>query len=426
MIFRWDRIEKLLNYLLVFLLPTQLALHFWPQSAFVFGTRVDYLAPTVYLTDLLFIILFVSWIKKESQKILGFIQKNKKILLFLLLVAIFNIGFSTSIYPSLYKWLKIIELGAFCYYVRERKDIFFSKILLLTLFYSLLFFSLIGVTQFLLSGTIGGPLYLLGERNFNITTPGIALTEVMGRNFMRAYSTFSHPNSFAGYLGLGIITLFFNLSKKELKGKTFGLIIILIAFILTFSLSATIGMVFAVFLFSITKLKLFKERYFLYIPGLLLLISLSFPFVSKLILQSKVSLPQSVEQRMELSLVAGNVISRKFILGEGLNTFVITEPKMGLMGKHLWVLQPVHNLFLLVFSEIGVVGLLLFYILLVKLIQGSIVSKNVFLLVAVVFILTTGLLDHYWFTLQQNMLLAVFILANFFGAKSKFYGTLSS
>ena len=417
MIFRWIRLEKFLNYLLIFLLPTQLALHFWPTSAFVFGIRVDYLAPSIYLTDVLFISLFISWLRNNTGKFFTFVRKYKILLLLFLILAVLNTAFSTSIFPSIFKWIKLTELVLFIYYIQVRGDVFKSKTLLTTLFYSLILFSVIGILQFSLGRTLGGPLYLLGERSFDISTPGIALTQILGRSFMRAYSTFSHPNSLAGYLGLGLLVLIFIYSKKELFKKSLGMMTILAAFILTFSLSAFVVVATCAILFMLIHKKLLKIDRLIYIPGILLLASLVFLFASKIIFQNRINLPQNIRQRVELSVAAGRMISERFFWGEGLNTFVVNVQKIRYQATTLWTLQPVHNIFLLIFSETGVVGLALFYLFLIKITRKEIVVRNEIFLIALVFILTTGLFDHYWFTLQQNMFFGAFILANFFRAE---------
>lgn len=414
MIFRWIRLEKFLNYLLIFLLPTQLALHFWPLSAFVFGIRVDYLAPSIYLTDILFLALFIAWVRNNTGKFFEFVRKYKIPLLLFLILAVLNTIFSTSVFPSIYKWIKLIELGLFVYYIHVRRDVFKSKTLVITLFYSLILFSVIGIFQFILGKTLGGPLYLLGERSFDISTPGIALTQILGRSFMRSYSTFSHPNSLAGYLGLGLLVVLYTYSRKELFKKSWGILIISTGFILTFSLSAFVGFAVCGVLFIFIRTKVFRTKNIIYIPGILLLASLVFLFASKIIFQNRINLPQNIRQRVELSIAAGSMISQKFLLGEGLNTFVVNVSKIRYQGTTLWTLQPVHNIFLLIFSETGVIGLALFYLFLIKITRKEIVVRNKIFLIVLVFILTTGLFDHYWFTLQQNMFFGAFILANFF------------
>ena len=412
MISRWDRLEKYLNYLLVFLLPTQLAQHFWPSFAFVFGTRVDYLAPSIYLTDVLFLVIFLPWAAGSYKKIFGFIWKYKYYIFPFFLLAILNTAFSSSVSPTIYKWVKLSELIAFGFYVWARPEIFKSKAFFTTLFYSLVFFSVIGILQFVFAGTLGGPLYYLGERSFNISTPGIALVTIFGRIFMRTYSTFSHPNSLAGFLGGGGLILLSKYSREDFLKKILGIVIICLAFVLTFSLSALVGVAACALTYILVRKKLLNKKNIILIPTAIFLISLSLPFLSKIALQSKVNFPQNINQRLEMSLVAGKFISQKFFIGGGLNTFVINGAKSGYLGYYLWLLQPVHNTELLLFSEVGVFGVLLFYLLMVKSFRRAWSLNNVAFLLALIFILTTGLFDHYWFTLQQNMLLFALILGN--------------
>ena len=46
-------------FLFLFLLPTQLGKHFFLPFSYILGVRVDYLAPTVYLTDIIILLLVV-------------------------------------------------------------------------------------------------------------------------------------------------------------------------------------------------------------------------------------------------------------------------------------------------------------------------------------------------------------------------------
>jgi O-antigen ligase len=401
-----SRLEKFFNYLLIFLLPTQLAIHFWPSFAFVFGIRVDYLSPTIYLTDVLFLLVFSIWAKKSYKQILLFVNQRKRYIYLFFALALFNSVFSTSLFPTIIKWIKLLELIIFGYYVWERSEIFNIRKILPVLYYSLIFFSVIGISQFALGKTLGGVTYLFGERSFNVATPGIALVEIMGRSFMRAYSTFSHPNSFAGYLGVGLILLFLNYSRKELFKKLFGISIIFLALFLTFSLSAALGIFVCVLL--ILGKKIVNTKNVITISLTLLVISLALPFASKSILSNKNNFPQNVSQRLELSVGAGKLISQDFLKGVGLNTFVINASKIENNNYYLWLLQPVHNIYLLIFSETGVIGLIVAYYLLITVLNKSfLLNKPIFL--SLIFILVTGLFDHYWFTLQQNMLLLAFI-----------------
>lgn len=404
----FERIEKFFNYLLVFLLPTQLAFHFWPPSAFVFGIRVDYLAPTVYLTDFLFLVLFAVWLKDNWHQFSSFISKHKFSICVILAVAAFNTFFSISPAVTICKWLKIIELSTFAFYIWCRRDVFGTKISYLSLYLSLIFFSLIGIVQFIKGATLGKVLYFLGERSFNISTPGIALINFSGNVFLRAYSTFPHPNAFAGFLGVGVLILI-NFYFKKFSKKALGLIVILFAFLLTFSLSAFLAAVFCGILYVMFRKNKLKKGTLSALTLLFFLVSLILPWISKNLIGLGIKFSETVTQRLDLAIIAGKIISSRFMLGSGLNTFIISEARGVIINSHYWLLQPVHNIYLLIMSEIGVGGILLLFLLFSRILSVAFYYKRVGIFLAIIFVMTTGLFDHYWLTLQQNMLLFAFL-----------------
>lgn len=411
MISKLKLFEKHLNLLLIFLIPTQLALHFWPEFAFVFGIRVDYLSPTIYLTDLLFISLLVPWLFKSRSKVLTDIKRNRNFLVLFLVVLILNLSFSTSFWVSFIKWIKIIELVILGYYIRKREDVFTVNNIGRALFYSLFFFSAVGVLQFLRGETLGGPLYLVGERTFSIFTPGIALVNLLEKNFLRVYSTFPHPNSFAGFLGATFLFFIFNHFKGNRVLRIFGYLLMLSVFVLTFSLSAyTALLVCAVFYLAFKK-HIFNKKVFGFLLIFVFVSSFYFSISPKPLLESKISLTQSSRERLELGNVSGKIFSENWITGIGLNTFIINSVYYGISENSVWLLQPVHNIYLLIFTEVGILGIGLFYHLIYKLLANNTKTKNTWGVLIIVFVLVTGLFDHYWFTIQQNMLL----LSLFFG-----------
>lgn len=380
--------------ILLFLLPSQLAYHFWPTSAFVFGIRVDYLAPTVYLTDILIIFLALIEFKifKKYVWLFGFV----------IILGLLNTIFSILPPASLFRWIKILEAIVLAVYIANQRVVMINKIYR-TLFYSAVFFSIIGIFQFFTGSAFGKIFYIFGERSFNLSTPGVALTSIWGRQFLRAYSTFSHPNSLAGYFGIVVI-----LTSTLRYGRGWhilGYLLIVFGFILTFSVSAFGAMIFIYFLYLIAKRSRIFKKLCLYLFGLIVLISLTFPILSISLLSSLSNLPQNLLQRVDLAIVSGKMISQKFLLGEGLNTFVFAATKLKGAVYYSWLMQPVHNIFLLVCSEVGIIGLLLLSLLLYKQISRDVAQKNTTLVLCLVFILITGAVDHYWLTLQQNVLL---------------------
>lgn len=383
------KLEKIALAIFIFLLPSQLAYHFWPQFSYVFGLRVDYLAPTVYLTDLLFALLLPYLVfrlrtffklKYSKRKL----SKVFKISVVFLTYIIINIVLADSPVLSFSKWLiilKLILVGSY-FYTLDLKC--FTKLILSTLTVSVIFFSTVGVVQFIAQRTIGFPFNWLGERSFTMATPSIALVELSGKNLMRAYSTFPHPNSLAGYL-IVVVLIIWGLGKRV----GFWLLVPIIAIVLSFSRSAWISAGVIATLFSVKNLnKSFSSKLFKITPLLLVIISFSvflFPDIS-------VNMSRSLSERRLLGIESLKVFSANPIFGVGLNNSLI-NPK---------IVQPVHNVYLLVATEMGVVGLVVVF-LFINLWFKNI--KNKYFLLAFIFVILTATIDHYWFTLQQNQLL---------------------
>lgn len=399
--------EKWILLALILLLPTQLAYHFWPPWAFVFGIRIDYLAPAVYLTDVFVFALVLSNIA-IYKKYLG-------IIFGVLACGVINSVFSTVPAVSVMRWGKIVELVLFAIFI-AKQNLLKRSTILITLFCTTLFFSLIGIAQFVFGKTLGGPLYLLGERSFNIGTPGIALVSLWGREFMRAYSTFSHPNSLGGFVGVVIIITFSALRKH--RYFFLGLLGLIICFILSFSVTAFLAIGSVTFFALLLKRKAFRKITF-FVLGLAILVSLVLPIVSQKLISAKTPFRQNLSQRLELAYFSGRMVSERFLVGEGLGTFTVNLSKFRGALSYSWLLQPVHNMFLLTFSESGILGLLLFSFLLFKLIRKNVSQNSTTILLALIFVLITGLVDHYWLTLQQNALLLSLLAGMSFHQKQK-------
>jgi O-antigen ligase len=132
----------------------------------------------------------------------------------------------------------------------------------------------------------------------------------------------------------------------------------------------------------------------------------------------------SVVRRIELNKTALRMIKAHPFLGVGLGNFIVRIFEFSRNKETIYWLQPVHNIFLLVAAESGLLGLGLFlWLLLVTykrlLSQFSIfapspklwsVGDNFQFSIALSTILFLGLFDHYWLTLQQTQLLFSLVL----------------
>ena len=379
--------------LLIFLLPVQLGFHFWPASAYVFGLRIDYLSFAIYLTDVLLFLTLVTFFIEEKKtfnfKAKVFLKRNWKVLVFCLFLFI-NCLLSADRFSSFFKLFKLFEFFLLFLYVSKAK---LEKQITARLFlYSCSYVSLIGIIQFFKKASIGGVFWWLGERSFTISTPGIAKMSFTGELFLRPYSILPHPNVLAGFLLVSFL-LFLSLTKK-ISFNLFSLALIVPCFVFTASRSAFLGL-FAVFCFFVFKRLGFKKTAFFV---LLILIAGLFLIDLKPLFESTAFL-----QRIQLARISLNMFLDNPFSGVGLNNFIPSLSDYFQKNNSFYLFQPVHNLFLLVLSETGLIGLIGFIFGLGLALKKSL--KNVFLFLGLVVIVITGFFDHYWLTLQQPMIL---------------------
>lgn len=394
------KLHTLFFKLLVILIPSQLAFHLWPNWAFIFGKRIDYLSPTLYLTDLIVFAMVVSWglyhLKsgKSQIKKLGNLRSYT---LYTILVALFlllNIFASALPALTLYKWIRLFEYLLVAFYVFKNKDLIKHDISFLVSI-ALLWTSNLSFMQLLGRGAQGGIWYWLGERSFTNNTPGIALQVIQGQEYIRPYATFPHPNALAGGIVLlGVICI---LNIKHSTYSLFSKLVILFsigAFLLARSEAAMLAVLISIGISVLPRGVLSMSKVLL-ICG----------FVSLLFLSYAPSLPRSefassVSERLFLLTNASKYISAHPWVGVGLGASVLYSPRV--------LLQPVHNVFLLMWGEIGSIGVLIFVIALYK--ARTFISTSRTALFFVSFISITGLFDHYWLSLHQPMLILMLAL----------------
>jgi O-antigen ligase len=380
-------------------LPTQLGYHFWPEFSYIFGIRVDYLAPTIFLTDILIFALLVLFLLKKPK-----IGKQVKALILLILgFAALNTFFAGNVGAAFFKWLRVGELTFLGYYVYSKKALNIEREIVRPLGFSLILFSAIGLLQFINQRTLGGLFYFLGERSFTAATPGVALTEIFGRSFLRAYSTFSHPNSFAAFLGGSLV--FFLLSKGRDKAKALVFSFALLAILLSFSLGAFISLLFVLIFYLIERFYKPLSRKFLRTSFfLLIIVSFLLPLLANDGL-TRSQIGESYQERISLATTAEEIFSKAPIIGVGLNNFIGEAVEVGEQRSVIWRLQPPHNIFLLTAAETGMLGLFLFVVLLsLSFSKARALSKKAIFL-SLLFVVVSGMFDHHWLTLIQNQLL---------------------
>lgn len=449
-----SKTESFLLALFFLLLPTQFGKHFWPDFSLVSGIRIDYLSPILYTTDIILRFLFGAFILRWMQerldisiqsipkakrslerrshkrsheifkiKMLG--RKRAFLIAFLILFIVGNSIFSLRPLVALYGWIKVSELTFIvCYLARTIRLRSQLRFIALLFSISALFESLLAIAQYVNQGSFNGVFYFFGERAFTGDTPGIANASIAGQLILRPYGTFPHPNVLAGFLLVTMVLLWsFVLKSSERKFQLLGGISLLfssIALLLTFSRIAILLwaclLTVIVGRMVVQRLKTVRSRFFaLAIIALSLIVLGIVPLTHEVITRfAQTSLSdESVTERTELLSSAIKMIENRPLSGVGLDNFIpALAPLQKPMPLGLY-LQPVHNIFVLVFSGTGFVGFVLFIWLIYRTVQrirNQQAGVKMPFLISFFIILVTGSFDHYWLTLQQGQLLFATII----------------
>lgn len=397
-----NSLEKTLFFLTILFLPTQLGKHFWPNFSFVYSLKVDYLSPVIYFWDLLCLGLLAVYgllaISKRSKT-----QLNKKFLV-LLLIFILTQSFSAfnAVNPegSLVRIKELLMVGLFGLYLASKDFNQIKTDLFNGLICSVFFVCLLAIGQFLLGRSLG--LWVLGERTFSVTTPLIARFNFYEEIFLRPYATFSHPNMLAAFLVLTLPILIYGLPVKLKKLKLMLGILVTSTIFITFSRPGLILGAIQSFLLLRRFWKIWLILGVIITPLVFVRLASVFTFDTLAVLR-----------RQELSDYAVKLFIENPLTGIGLNNFInVLAAERVLVGTSRF-LQPVHNIFLLILAETGLLGILgLFGILGMAFLENirKIDKFSKVLLGNLLMIVFLGLFDHYFLTLPQGQRLLFLIL----------------
>ena len=426
------KLEKLFFYLFIFCFAFQTRKIIYQFS----DSFNEWTSIYLYLTDILFILILLFWILrkrkqrffKDSLKLIKFKSPSFWLLAFLIfslvsLIQAKNIGL------GFYSWFKLLEMIILFFYLKYNfKKLFsFEKISYIFVF-SGLFQSFIAIGQYIQQKSLG--LKFLAESSLNPEMAGVAKIIVDGVKIIRVYGTFPHPNVLAAFI---FICIFFTLYLFFKRNNSFSkkLFLIISYLILTTSLFLTFSrIVIIVFLLLnlIYFILLFKKHkkqvliiFLLFLIFLFIITYLIWPEVSS---RFHVSVgDQAISLRLFYSQTSFLIIQEYPLIGIGFGNFVWEIREMlDLLSS--WIHQPVHNIYLLIASETGLIGLFLFLMFLYQLFRQfnrKLKNKKHYLLLFIFCaFLFFGLFDHYFWTLQQGQLMFWMILGLIAGYSLKF------
>ncbi len=354
---------------------------------------------------------------------------SRETILFMLFLIWISLSVTWAAYKpvALYRDLALlITVAFFAVFISKLNDKRWFKIAILSFIIGGLAQAVIGILQFSNNGSVG--IHLLGESIISPNLPGVAKFIFHGQKHIRSYGTFPHPNILAGFLiipifiavGISLEKLTHKLqrhiiaSRETFAGASLVLFvaaftILAAGFVLTFSRSAFLGLLGGAFvLFAKISSPAGKRKYSCMLLGLILLF-----FAAFIVSRSGASFllsDQSLNERALYSDVSREIISDKPLAGTGLGQFIynfyLRHPN--LPG---WQYQPVHNIFLLMTSELGIVGLLLVLLSLASFF-GKMVSEmnqmsilTISLYCCIISFPIVSVFDHYFWDTGQGLLI---------------------
>lgn len=392
--------------IVIFLLPTNLFVHFLHDSAYVTGIFSDYLLVKAYASEITVWIYALSvvvstqklWIKRRLG--LKMILKSKAGAILVFLLTAFVGRQLLSAYPLVGVWnlLEWLEVPVLFIALHDHWRLYgkeFTKVFRLALILTILFQSAIGLGQFFRQATWFG-FRFFGEPSFGTALNLAKITAKGGAELILPYGTTAHPNLLGGYIAVLCSILVWIRSQAGGRSRsTIQFVTLITASIMVFfthSLTAVATLIIGVFA---KRLQPFQEKF-----NLKLLLFFAFLTTPLLLLPLVAAFPDfvSASRRLWLQLDAISMIQYNLVWGVGLGQFT-AEVTNFTANPDVWrFLQPVHSAFWLLTSEIGLLGLTLGFSIwrLLRSSQQKIVVTTMLVLFAPL------VFDHYLVTLQPG------------------------
>ena len=285
--------------------------------------------------------------------------------------------------------------------------------------------ALLGIYQFLTQSSFA--CKYLGLAAHDPIVSGTAVIETMDGRWLRAYGGLDHPNVLGGALAISLILAAYLLIKKKVINSqaqawtsVFLFIFYFIAlYALLFSFSRAAWLAFVLGL-VVLLIRIIRSRdkwavgrlVALIIFSVILVFLTSLPFKDLILTRVEVNTrleQQSVEERQSQLVEAGELIKSKFITGVGVGNYQEALAKQDDYKKPLWAYQPVHNVFLLLWAQSGLLSLVAFAIFVVFLLKYGRRDKYSLAIALALFIL--AMLDHWLLSLPFGVLFLFLILA---------------
>ncbi len=419
-------ITKYSFYIFVFLLPWQIKYILSPAAS-------NYTELSIYLSQIFLVITVLAYLIYRIRKS----NYCEKVPFLWLMISGFSLFVFTSFFLAIDKNLAyfrfiiyLFSLGLF-YLLRQEnrpeayENTLISKDKTIVVFLSSIFFqAILAIYQFLSQSAFAFKYLGLAEHRPDVL--GTSVIETASGRWLRAYGGFDHPNILGGVLALSLILALFVLVRKKIITSKYEIIQSLflfgfyftafLALIFSFSRSAWlayfISLLVLLIVFLIKKnISAFKRSLIIALFTVILSIVIYIPF-SELFqtrFQADSRLEEkSLNERSEQIVECGEILDDNWLFGVGLGNYTNELKNRDQIKKADWNYQPVHNTFLLIFSELGLFSLIFFFAIIVALAKDK--RKSLYFWPIIISLFIIMFFDHWLLSLPFGMTLMLFIL----------------
>lgn len=418
------KLSRFFIYAFIFVLPFQIDVIIFARPIFESGNFNPFTSFFIYLGDIFLLLALITWgiaiFRNEYKEKISYGNSVIGILLILFLVmGEVSVIFAEERLLSFLIVLRFFELILLYFIMVNRVvklntviNIFIATVSLQAIF---------AIIQYLLQGSIGLPF--LGEVNIGPDIYGIAKINLENTVFIRPYGTLPHANILSGFLLAGIFFSFHKIRQKEHLG--YPLIFLnSAALVLTYSRSAFLALLIAFFVYISIRESRIALKYILFVAAIFIFFVVVFNleglFLNRILFEDISSFNERI-----LFFNISKAMLIAFPLGVGLGNYTLLMSDFTNMKLDPWLYQPVHNIYMLITNEIGIIGLVVFILLLISLgiglfykmkkSQKSEKDLGAILITILVGFSVIGLFDHYLVSLYHGQVL-LFLLIAFSGS----------
>ncbi|MDP3985702.1 MAG: O-antigen ligase family protein [bacterium] len=266
----------------------------------------------------------------------------------------------------------------------------------------------------------------LGMSEHDPFLPGASVVMVRGERFLRAYGGLPHPNILGGFIAVALgCIIWIRMHARRPRTRLLWVLaatFLMVVLFFTFSRTAWIALLapFGYLLYlAVRSSRLIPRSLYtsiwreaMVVLGIFLITFTVGGIAFHEAFTDRVAGTTTLETRSRQERITGMqdalvLIREQPIFGVGIGNYTVALAER-FPNRSWWLYQPVHNVPLLIFAELGLIGFVLLMVVLActfrKLLTTHYSLQTIFLLP----LLAMGLLDHYLWSLSAGLFLAAF------------------